>query len=123
MRKRYARRFASVLTTPFAPMREHALDSIITELTSRLRGIVSDLAEGQDIPPSRSLRLEGMLEAAVLTGTASAAELDVLLETCYRDGMGRTLTDELGENWREVYPFPELPLRMPRAPVYPSTPD
>ena len=87
------------------------------------RSMYSSLEQGRDVPPAHALRAEGMMEAAVICGAVSAVQLDELLSTCYRECTGRTLSHDLGEDWREFHPFPQLPLRMHRAPVYPSTSD
>ena len=99
------------------------MDEILRELASRWRSMYSELEQGRDVPPALGLRAEGIMEAAVICGVASAVQLDELLETCYLECTGRALPDDLGEGWREFYPFPQLPLRMQRAPVYPSTAD
>ena len=99
------------------------MNTILQELASRWRSMYLELDQGRDVPPAQGLRAEGMMEAAVLCGAASAVQLDELLATCYRECTGRSLSDDLGEGWREFQPFPQLPLRMRRAPVYPSTPD
>ena len=99
------------------------MDAILQELASRWRSMYSSLEQGRDVPPAHALRAEGMMEAAVICGVASAVQLDELLSTCYRECTGRALSIDLGEDWREFHPFPQLPLRMRRAPVYPSTAD
>lgn len=98
-------------------------DRIITELQTRWRGMYAALERGEDVAPARGLRAEGMMEAAVLAGAASPQELDRLLEDCCRECTGRSLAATLGDDWRQFHPFPELPLWMRRAPVYPSTAD
>ncbi len=81
------------------------------------------LARGEDVPPARGLRTEGIMEALVLAGQAPAGVLDAHMAACYRDVTGRYLAEDLGDDWRADHPFPEIPLWMRRAPVVPSTPD
>jgi hypothetical protein len=45
------------------------------------------------------------------------------MDDCYRQAFGRTLADDFGDDWREFYPFPQIPAMGRRAPVYPSTRD
>lgn len=81
------------------------------------------LAQGQDVPPARGLRTEGIMEALVLAGQSDAGSLDALMAECYRGATGRSLAEDLGDDWRADHPFPEIPLWMRRAPVVPSTAD
>lgn len=81
------------------------------------------LARGEDVPPARGLRAEGMMEALVLAGQSDARSLDALMAECYRGATGRSLSEDLGDDWRADHPFPEIPLWMRRAPVVPSTAD
>jgi hypothetical protein len=63
------------------------------------------------------------MEAALLLGAASPQELDRAMDDGYRQAFGRTLADDFGADWREFYPFPQIPAMGRRAPVYPSTRD
>ena len=78
------------------------MDAILQELASRWRGMYSSLEQGRDVPPGIGLRAEGMMEAAVICGAASAVQLDELLSTCYRECTGRALTTDLGEKTGEA---------------------
>ena len=99
------------------------MNPLLAELESRWREMFTALADGDDLPPSRRLRTEGLMEAAVMLGLAAAAELDASMDTCYRQAFGRTLAEDFGADWRNFYPFPQIPAVGKRAPVYPSTPD
>lgn len=89
------------------------------ELESRWYDIFSTLQNGGEVPPARRLRCEGLMEALVLLGIASAEDLQGALERCYE-----TCYDEpLQDDWRELFPFPQIPGFGQRAPVYPSTSD
>ena len=99
------------------------MDKIITELQRRWSAMYAALEQGEDVAPATGLRTEGMMEAAVLAGIASPDELDRQLEDCFRQISGRSLAAAFGDEWRRFHPFPELPLWMRRAPVYPSTAD
>jgi len=63
------------------------------------------------------------MEAAVLEGLATAAELDLAMGGCYRTAFGRAIAEDFGADWREFHLFPEIPAMARRAPVYPSTRD
>lgn len=96
---------------------------LLQELHSRWQGMFAALARGEDLPPGRRLRAEGMAEAAVLTGTASEESLDQDMDRYFREAFGASLDECLDEGWRDFFPFPEIPAVTHRAPVYPSTAD
>ncbi len=99
------------------------MDILLDELERRCTALFAALSRGEDVPPGPALRTEGLLEAALLLGRSEQAQLDALLAQCYAESMGRPLSADLGEQWREDYPFPQIPLWMQRAPVVPSTAD
>ncbi len=92
-------------------------------LALRWRQLFAKLAAGQDVPPSQRLRLEGMMEMLVLLGLAQQSELDGALSRAYRGVFHVDLADEFGADWRQFYPFPQIPGNQQRAPVFTSTPD
>jgi hypothetical protein len=94
---------------------------LYAEIEVRLRQLLERLEDGDDAPPGPRLRLEGLCEAAVLSGECDAPAIDELLDSLHRELRGRSLDEALGAGWREAHPFPELPLFMDRAPVSPST--
>jgi hypothetical protein len=59
------------------------------------------------------------MEALVLLGLASESAVQDALEQCYRETFGEALR----RDWRELFPFPQIPGFGQRAPVVPSTPD
>ena len=81
----------------------------------------TSLAAGDDVPPSLRLRAEGLMEAAVLTGAATEEKLDSVMEDCYQQAFGHTIEADFGADWRDFYPFPQIPAMGRRAPVYPGT--
>jgi hypothetical protein len=91
----------------------------LKELQRRWTQMFSSLRRGDDVPPSLRLRTEGMMELSVMLSLASEEELRDALEHCYRDCYG----DALDGDWRELFPFPQIPGFGQRAPVYPSTRD
>jgi hypothetical protein len=93
------------------------------ELEQRWQRMFSALADGDDVPPGQRLRTEGVMEAAVLLGIATPAELVASMDRCYRLALGRGLTEAFGADWQEFFPFPQIPAMAKRAPVYPSTRD
>lgn len=99
------------------------MHKLIETIDRRLQALLSQLSAGLDAPPGQRLRLEGLMEAAVLADIASEAELRALLEARYREAFGRPLEDDLGEGWQSFFPFPQVPAMARRAPVFPSTRD
>jgi hypothetical protein len=99
------------------------MQDLLQELKTRWNIMFTALAAGDDVAPSLRLRAEGLMEAALLTGAASAEELDAAMDECYRQAFGQTLADDFGDDWRGFYPFPQIPAMGRRAPVYPSTRD
>lgn len=96
---------------------------LLAELEQRWQGMFAALAGGDDAPPSQRLRAEGMMEAAVLLGIATVAELTASMERCYRGAYGHGIGEEFGADWQDFFPFPQIPAMARRAPVYPSTRD
>ncbi|MEH6587277.1 MAG: hypothetical protein V7720_12010 [Halioglobus sp.] len=99
------------------------MQPLLQELHSRWQGMFAALARGEDLPPGRRLRAEGLAEAAVLTGAASEESLDQDMDRYFREAFGISLGECLEEDWRDFFPFPEIPAVARRAPVYPSTAD
>ncbi|MEH6589949.1 MAG: hypothetical protein V7746_06840 [Halioglobus sp.] len=97
------------------------MNAIEMELQKRWRQMFTALASGDDSPPSERLRAEGMMEAAVLTGEASVAVLQSAMSAVYIEVYGHSMESNFGEQWREFFPFPQIPAMANRAPVYPST--
>ena len=91
----------------------------LARLESRWREIFSALAEGGEVPPGRRLRTEGYMEAVVELGLADERRLQDAMAACYRDCYGEMLQ----EDWRDLFPFPQVPGFGQRAPVFPSTSD
>lgn len=99
------------------------MHTLMETIDRRLEALLSQLAAGLDASPGQRLRLEGLMEAAVLLEIATAAEVWALLEARYREAFGRSLEDDLGPDWRSFFPFPQIPAMARRAPVVPSTRD
>ncbi len=99
------------------------MNILLETIDRRLADLLAQLAAGLDAPPGQRLRLEGLMEAAVLLEIAAEAELVALLETRYRDAFGHSPGEDLGEDWQSFFPFPQIPAMARRAPVYPSTRD
>jgi hypothetical protein len=91
--------------------------ALLEELKNRWCSIFSRLASGGEVPPSLRLRAEGMMEALVLLQLATVDELQSAMATCYADYYSAPLPVD----WRELFPFPQIPGYGRRAPVYPST--
>ena len=99
------------------------MENLLDIIGERYVELLQRLSRGEDVPPGKALRLEGMLETAVLLGLYEQAALEEHLDMLHREVLGRAPAGHLGEDWRRTLPFPELPLTMDRAPVYPSTGD
>ncbi len=99
------------------------MSTLLKELQRRWDGMFAALAAGDDLPPATRLRAEGLMEAAVLVGEAPAAALDDAMERSYHAAFGRSIAADIGPEWRDCHPFPEIPAVARRAPVYPSTRD
>ena len=99
------------------------MDVLQTELEQRWGAMFAALAAGEDVPPSSRLRAEGMMESVVLLGVASVDDLVSAMERSYQAAFGRPVSVDFGEDWRDFFPFPQIPAMGRRAPVYPSTSD
>jgi len=96
---------------------------LLRELQTRWRDMFTALAAGDDLPPGPRLRTEGMMEAAVLQELATEEVLLGVMQDCYQAAFGRSLAEDFGADWRDFYPFPQIPAMAARAPVFPSTAD
>jgi hypothetical protein len=96
---------------------------LLNELATRWQDMFHALAAGEDLPPGRRLRTEGLMEAAVLLGLATEEELLAAMDGCYQAAFGCSLGQDFGKDWCVFYPFPVIPAVARRAPVYPSTRD
>lgn len=99
------------------------MSTLLGELETRWKAIYGRLAAGEDVPPSLRLRAEGLMEAAVLEGLATAEELQRDMARHYRDVLGSALEQDWGEGWAGFFPFPQIPGFGKRAPVWPTTRD
>ena len=95
----------------------------LQELERRWHEIFGTLTAGGEIAPSLRLRTEGMMQTLVLLGHAGVEELQQKMADCYLAEYGESLAQVWGENWPELFPFPQIPGFGQRAPVYPSTSD
>lgn len=95
------------------------LDIALVELDRRWRTIFETLEAGGEVSPSLRLRTEGVMEAVVALGLTSEAALQEAMASCYSECFGEALPGD----WRELFPFPQVPGFGRRAPVYPSTRD
>jgi hypothetical protein len=99
------------------------MSALLTELESRWQKLFSALAGGSDVAPGLRLRTEGLMEAAQLSGAASAEQLSTQMGTSYLEAFGRSLEQDFGSDWQDFFPFPQIPAMAKRAPVYRSTKD
>lgn len=99
------------------------MQPLIDAIDARLDTLYSRLAKGHDAPPALRLRLEGLLEAALLVGAASEEELQRRLAQAHARHFTQSLEDRFSVDWRATHPFPQIPAYMERAPVSPTTRD
>tara|TARA_R110002110_G_scaffold405241_1_gene624244 strand:- start:78357 stop:78662 length:306 start_codon:yes stop_codon:yes gene_type:complete len=100
-----------------------SVEDLEQEVRARWHAMFSALAAGEDVPPAQRLRTEGMMEALVLLGHSSAEDLFAAMDEVYEQAFETSLAVDYGDDWREFYPFPQIPAMGVRAPVYPSTTD
>ena len=110
-------------TSPFPPHRSSCSTATCSKIPLPSSHATPPVPSAVPRWPRPPLRAEGLMEAALLLGAASPEELDRAMDGCYRQAFGRTLADDFGDDWREFYPFPQIPAMGRRAPVYPSTRD
>ena len=91
----------------------------LAEIEKRWRSLFAALEEGGEVSPANRLRTEGFMEALVCMGLATETALQDALERCYAECFSEGLADD----WRELFPFPQVPGFGRRAPVYPSARD
>ena len=96
---------------------------LIELLELRWREIFFRLEAGDVVPPTLQLRTEGVMEAAVAAGHASESAVLNAMEDVHLEVRGVSIERQVGRDWRQLYPFPQIPAVAQRAPVYPSTSD
>ncbi len=94
-------------------------EAALAELDERWRLIFTRLVTGSEVPPGMRLRTEGFMEALVTLGVATEDTLQAALAQRYEE----VFSEPLDSDWRELFPFPQVPGFGQRAPVYPSTRD
>jgi hypothetical protein len=103
-----------------SPPTHTTTDPLLKEIDSRLHALFTRVAAGDDAPPGPLLRLEGLREAAVISGAAPSEALQLRMEEIYAAVAGHSMDAALGSDWRDLHPFPRIPLYMRRAPVVPG---
>lgn len=91
----------------------------LAELEHRWRAIFSTLQAGGEVSPSQRLRTEGYMEALAALDICDEHQLQMRMADCYAESFDSPLPPD----WRELFPFPQVPGFGQRAPVYPSTSD
>ena len=99
------------------------MSALMDEVTRRWNELFRQLAAGDDAPPSQRLRLEGLMEALVITGECAPDEVQATMAEHYQAVFGHGIEQAIGDDWARFCPFPQIPAFMQRAPVYPSTSD
>ena len=93
------------------------MSALLTELESRWQKLFSALAGGSDAAPGLRLRTEGLMEAALLSGAATAEQLSTQMAASYLEAFGHSLEQTFGNDWQDFFPFPHIPAMEKRAPV------
>lgn len=99
------------------------MGALESEIRQRLKAQFHLLAGGDDVPPGPRYRLEGLMEAAVISGEVEKDALRALVAQMYQDIFAEAIEARLGEDWEQWHPFPQIPAFTNRAPVSPSTSD
>lgn len=94
-----------------------------SEIRQRLTEQFQLLAQGGDAPPGPRFRLEGLMEAAVISGEVKKEVLQKMMAELFQEIFAETVEARLGESWQSWHPFPQIPVFAARAPVSPSTSD
>ncbi|MFK7976917.1 MAG: hypothetical protein AB8C02_12320 [Halioglobus sp.] len=97
--------------------------TLLEEIEQRWAEQFTALARGEDVSPGARLRTEGLMEAAVMVLEVSQEQLITDMDTAYNAAFGNSIAQDYGDNWRELFPFPQIPAMMRRAPVVPTTKD
>lgn len=98
------------------------MDKLTAVLEQRLAKIYELLHEGGSPSPAERFRLEGLMEAAEIMGLLSRQEIWAMVESTYYHVYQLELIDS-DQRWQNSFPFPSLPLKAIRAPVYPARVD
>lgn len=90
-----------------------------TLIETTLLEIFHNLKQGYDVPPAALFRSEGIMESALLMQEMTPAEQQTLLEKCWAQAMQEPYPDWVAKPSLEG--GVTIPVKMQRAPVYPST--
>ena len=99
------------------------MTTLLSHIEQRWRAQFDALVAGADVAPGHRLRLEGLVEAAVLIGEVDTEQLTQRMDTVYKASFGRSIAEDFGDDWRVLFPFPQVPAMAARAPVVPTTKD
>lgn len=91
-------------------------------ITKKLQHLLEEFQQYGDVPPATVHRLEGLLEAGVLCGFVSKKETDTIIKSLYKKCLEQDWLDDAVSVAQNDGVF-RLPIRMKRAPVWPTTKD
>jgi len=97
-----------------------AAKQLIEKLEQGLRALFVEIRDDGNSNPVERFRLEGIIAAAEIAEILAREQIYIKMEQCYLEVNRRTLGQTFGDNWVGLYPFPSIPVRGVRAPVYPS---
>ncbi|MEH6548937.1 MAG: hypothetical protein V7711_10890 [Pseudomonadales bacterium] len=103
-------------------MNAHVQDKFFAQLTAYFDAVFESYANGLDVSPGDSLRLEGFMQAGLVLGLAEGPELVDLMARRYELAFSRPMPDIFPEANFTTGVIP-VPAAMCRAPVWPSTKD
>lgn len=95
---------------------------LLAEIDRRLQQFFREQRDGSNSSPAARFELEGMLQAAVLIGSATERQLWQRLSNSFEAINGSALAPQFQNSWADGE-FPALPVQGQRAPVYPTTKD
>ena len=98
-----------------------AENDLLAVIEQRMRDLIAEIHDGGNASPGSRFRLEGLLEAAVITGLGTEQHFWHRYLVLYRELTGEEGEALFGERWAQAGEFPALPVGGRRAPVYPTT--
>jgi hypothetical protein len=98
-------------------------EAAMSELERRWSYIFATLLAGGEVSPAFRLRTEGMMEMLWLLNLVDVEHQTHVMETCYEAVYSSSLAGDWGQDWQQLFPFPQIPAFGQRAPVYSSTND
>ena len=93
-------------------------EKLIEVIEDRLIVLYTELLDGGHPSPAVRFRLEGLLEAAQIQQLISVEQGVRLIEKAVEKVFQQSIDLVFGQDWKESYVFPALPVLGRRAPVF-----